>query len=496
MKDGQKPRLIGNSCLTIKTKKEMKKNLFMVAAVALMAFVSCSKEDFTSNDVQGEASDIVFSAEFEQPVDPSQIQSKTSLGAAVNNVSPVSWVKGDQIKVNGVTFTAASTGSRTNFETSSSFSAASTYYAVYPASATSNANHSAIKIPASQTGTFAEASISVAKSSTQSLSFKNVASIIKFQVPADAKEVTITSNNNIAGTVSVTFGTDGNPVIGSSVTNGSKTITLTGSFKASTDYYVAVLPGAHTFTMRIDGYLSKESTKAVTMSRAGIANLKTFPKPVASNYKIMGVGGDWTTGQVFYKEDVDCYVIKNVSLTATTEFKFCQEISSTNKVWGRPITLAEGKWAFTYDVDGNLKTTAGSYDIYVSAANDAVCVVKAGSAMPEYKSANKQLHLMLEKYEDCGLYMWQPSGTGLDNWDAAWNNYYGKVKMKQNATTWTEYYAFVVPSVAVDKQCKFLFKWYGGQSCDYTKTISTDLPFWRNGGNDGAYSFSSKINIQ
>ena len=259
---------------------------------------------------------------------------------------------------------------------------------------------------------------------------------------------------------------------------GTAKYTVTGCETEKT-YYACVAPTTAKLTARIDGYLSKATSASNTFTAGKIANLDKLPAPKASTYKIMGLNGDWTTGLTLYK-DVDCYVLKNVSITASTEFKFCQGSN-----WGRPITLAQGKWAYTYDVDGNLKTTAGTYDIYVSAANDAVCLVKSGEAMPAYASANKQLHLMLEGDDNCGLYMWSPSGTGLDNWDAAWKNYYGKIKMKQNASTWTEYYAFVVPSVAVDKSCKFLFKWYGGQSCDYTKTINTDLPFWRNGGNDG-----------
>lgn len=269
---------------------------------------------------------------------------------------------------------------------------------------------------------------------------------------------------------------------------GSTKYTVTGC-KTGNTYYACVAPTTAKLTARIGGYLSKATSASNTFTAGKIANLDKLPAPEASTYKIMGLNGDWTTGLTLYK-DVNCYVLKNVSITASTEFKFCQGSN-----WGRPITLALGKWAYTYDVDGNLKTTAGTYDIYVSAANDAVCLVKSGEAMPAYASANKQLHLMLEGDDNCGLYMWSPSGTGLDNWDAAWKNYSGKIKMKQNASTWTEYYAFVVPSVAVDKSCKFLFKWYGGQSCDYTKTINTDLPFWRNGGNDGSYSFSSKIAI-
>ena len=157
----------------------MKKNLFMVAAVALMAMVSCNKEEIGNNGVEGgQASDIVFSAELEQPdggaaVAPAAAQTKTSLGEAVGNVHPVTWNAGDKIKVNGVEFSATADGSRTDFTTTASFTEAATYYAVYPASAAGAAGLTKVTIPASQKGTFAEAAISVAQSNTQSLHFKN-----------------------------------------------------------------------------------------------------------------------------------------------------------------------------------------------------------------------------------------------------------------------------------------------------------------------------------
>ena len=375
MKDGVKLLQIGNSCLTIKTKKEMKKNLFMVAAVALMALVSCSKEDF-NNGVQGGASDIVFSAELEQPAglpaaEPAEIQSKTSLGTAVNGVRPVSWVAGDQIKINGVTFKAASAGSRTDFTASSSFSAASTYYAVYPATATSKADHSAITIPASQDGSFAKAAISVAKSSTQSLSFKNVASIIKFRVPAACSTVTISSSANLAGTFPVTF-ENNLPKIGT-VSSASKTITLTGSFKTGNDYYVAVLPGSHKFTVRLDGYLSKASTTAVTTTRANIANLQTLPAPVVSDYALVGAHTGWGFSNltVLYK-DVDGFAA--YKLSGLSEFKV---VNKTATGWGSSVTTNKGVGT-TIDASGitemslsdnsnNIKVESSSvlYDIIV-----------------------------------------------------------------------------------------------------------------------------------
>ena len=458
----------------------MKKNLFMVAAVALMAMVSCNKEEI--NGLQGgEPSSITFTAESDA--------TRTSLGEAdAEGVKAVNWVSGDQITVNGVLFSTEDEGSRAVFSTTSAFDEAEVYNAVYPAAA--GKSLSAVTIPASQKGTFAEASIAVATSTTRSLCFKNVASIVKFQVPAAAKEVTIESDANLAGTFEVTFNEAGEPVIGS-VTSGSKKITLTGTFAAGTDYYVAVLPGSHTFTMRIDGYLSKASTKAVATKRAIVSNLQILPAPSVGTYKIMGLGGDWTTGKSFYK-DIDGYLLQDVVLTASSEFKFCQE----GGAWGRTISLVKDKWLYTYPGDGNLKMTAGTYDIWASAANNAVCIVNAGSAMPAFTSANKQLHILFEGDENQGLYMWNPAVSGYDNWDAAWKNYNGQVKIDQSSNNYTDYYYYQLPAVANDKTCEFITKWYGGQSMNYKMLISTDLPFWRNNGSNGSYSLSSKIDIK
>ena len=376
MKVGEKKLQIGNRCLTIKTKKIMKKNLFMVAAVALIATVSCNKEEFTNNDAQGVASDVVFVAELEQPnadatEAPAAVQTKTSLGTTTNGVTAVNWVKDDKIKINGVEFKAASTGSRTDFTPTSSFTAASTYYAVYPASAAGASDLTKVTIPASQKGTFAEAAISVAKSSTQSLSFKNVASILKFRVPSDCSTITIESTSNLAGTFPVTFSND-LPVLGT-VSSGSKKITLTGSFKTGNDYYVAVLPGSYKFTVRLDGYLSKASTTAVTTTRAKIANLKTLPAPVVSDYALVGAHTGWGFSNltVLYK-DVDGFAA--YKLSGLSEFKV---VNKTATGWGSSVTTNKGVGT-TIDASGitemslsdnsnNIKVESSSvlYDIIV-----------------------------------------------------------------------------------------------------------------------------------
>ena len=462
----------------------MKKNLFMVAAVALVALVSCNKE--TNSPLQpAPVSDIKFEAEFVNE------QTKTSIGDAdKNGYRNVTWDLGELVHINGTLFTATDykEDGKAIFVTEDlDFATAEQYDAIYPA--TAGKSLAAVTIPAAQDGKFANAAIAVAQSENRSLAFMNVASLIKFQVPAECSEVTFESTANLAGTFPVTFGSDGLPAIGT-VSSASKTITLSGSFVKDKDYYVAVLPGSHKFTVRLDGYLSKASTKAVTTSRANIADLQALPAPQESDYKIMGVNGDWTNGLALY-EDGDYYVRKNVALTASTEFKLCQ-----GSVWGRPITLAVGKWAFTYDVANNLKAPEGSYDIYVSAANDAVCFVKAGDAMPEYKNENKLIHVLYEGKENCGLYIQSPSTTenGYNN-SGAWGNF-THVYMKKTSTESQDYCAFPLPSKAVGVSCKFTIRVWGDKNKTYTMTLTDDTPFWGNSDNGGSYSLSSKIDIQ
>ena len=371
----------------------MKKNLFMVAAVALIATVSCNKEELANNDVQGAASDIAFVAEFEQPGDgveaaaPAAAQTKTALGSTTNDVTAVNWVANDKVSINGVEFTTTSSGAKATFTTTKTFDETATKFdAIYPASA--GTALTAVTIPASQKGTFAEAAISVATSTTTSLSFKNLASILKFRVPSACSTITITSTANLAGKVPVTFGSNGLPAIGT-VSSASKTITLSGSFVTGKDYYVAVLPGSHKFTVRLDGYLSKASTTAVTTKRAVITNLKTLPALVASAWRLVGKfdGKDkWdiSAGSIpMYKDEAaNTYVAKDVTLTANDVWKFNKDnkwdewvgsYSSSNSDSEVYKTMqnhtsssnAYGTHHTWGDYKSNFGAAAGTYDIYL-----------------------------------------------------------------------------------------------------------------------------------
>lgn len=266
----------------------MKKNLFMVAAVAL-AMVSCNKEEITNNEIINDEqietpSDIVFVAEF-----ANGSETKTALGEVVDGVRQATWIKGDAISINGTTFTAVADGARTEFTTTSSFDeTVEVFRAVYPSTSYKG---SAVVIPVSQNGTFENASIAVAESNDQSLKFSNVSSILKFQVPAACTTVTFESTNSIAGQISIKY-TDGVMVPDyTSLTNPQNKITVAavGGFVTGKDYYVAVKPGDHQFTVSIDGNVSKASTKSVTVERSKILNMGVLPEPVVKEDAVIRI---------------------------------------------------------------------------------------------------------------------------------------------------------------------------------------------------------------
>ena len=268
-------------------KKEMKKNVFMVAAVALMALISCNKEELPNN-----TNGVVFVAEFEQDA-----STKTVLVDQGEKERKAHWVAGDKIKINGVEFVAEADGAESSFTTTAQFAEASTYRAVYPA--TSYISTTAVDIPTTQDGSFALASIAVAETSDHSLVFQNFSSILKFRVPVNCSKVTIESTASLAGRITVNY-TDGVMTPNyAGVTQPSKTITVNGTFVPGTDYYVAVKPATHTLTVKIDDKVSKASTKSVLLNRSNIHNLGVLPEPVDPVYIYVKNDMGWSTVNIY-----------------------------------------------------------------------------------------------------------------------------------------------------------------------------------------------------
>ena len=404
-KVGPKKTLFGNRCLTIKMKKEMKKNLFMVAAVALMALVSCNKEE-ANNGAQEPASDIVFVAEFEKDAD-----TKIALGELVDGVRKTTWVAGDKIKINGTEFSAKEAGESSEFTTTGSFTEAATYRAVYPAA--SYISTTAVDIPATQDGTFANAAIAVAESATTSLKFNNLVTILKFQVPVNCSKVTFESTASLAGRITVNY-TDGvmTPDY-AGVTQPNKTINVTGSFVPGTDYYVAVKPATHTFTVKIDGKVSKASTTSVTVERSKILNMGELPEPV--DYKL-------------YIEDDTGYselylYLYDASSNNTWPGAKITDTETINGVTYKVYTVPEAQQAkeYTYIFNNNKKSQVEENKKIKFDKNNYLRVTKKYSEVVDASNKGKSdpitLYIRNDKnWSKLNYYMWIPGGATNAGW--------------------------------------------------------------------------------
>ena len=188
----------------------MKKNLFMVAAVALMAMVSCNKIENNNGGEEVVVPTIPF--EFTAYADGTNApvvdepEARTTLNT--DSGSPKThWLATDKISVNGSPFNVDENseygaGARFIGDLPQNFSG--TYQAVYPYGA---GDFNSLTIPDVQTakgGDFDQtAVIAVAESQTNTLEFKNVTSLLKFQVSAKCEKITITSDNYLAGKIKV-----------------------------------------------------------------------------------------------------------------------------------------------------------------------------------------------------------------------------------------------------------------------------------------------------
>lgn len=270
-----------NRCLTIKTKKEMKKNLFMVAAVALMALVSCNKEEINGGVV-----------ETPQPQEPSVIveftasldaeDTKTTLDATNKKTL---WSADDAISINGQKFTIKEIqeDGKAVFVNTAELPAnfAAPYTAKYPYQA-----NGTVSIPATQNvteGQFDPSAVAaVAYSDDMSLVFKNATSLLKFQVSATCDQVVLSSDDALAGTLTVTLPEefDGVPTFAAA----NKSVTVKGTFVTGKDYYVAVLPGTKSnFKVSVYGKEVK-SAPSVTINRSMIVNMGKIPAPTLKLY--------------------------------------------------------------------------------------------------------------------------------------------------------------------------------------------------------------------
>lgn len=360
----------------------MRKTLLLISAVfAMLAAVSCNKEELNNVDVPQTS---VESLEFIAYTD---VATKTTL-----NGLDTEWESGDEIAINGVCYFTEDEGSKAKFfkDPDADENPFAPFYAVYPYYANMGKKEYVIDFLSSGSTTLTAGSIgddviSIAYSASEpELEFKNVVSLIKFQVPsAGISEIHISANENLAGKITVDY-IDGKPIV-TEVSEGTKELVLTaevettGTFAVETDYYVPVLPGAKTnLTVTIDGTVVATAA-SLTLNRSFIHDLKKLP--THSGWALPGGHNGWSTTSNYLYSEGEYYVVKNVS-GLDKGFKFHHSEFGWKGV-GSEDPVANGQW---HKLNGEANISLAdnkAYDIYMTKDGSQFQAVEVGSPAPE-----------------------------------------------------------------------------------------------------------------
>ena len=299
----------------------MKKNFIMIAlASVLMMPVSCTKNEM---DVpQGPSSSEFDLVEMSFTALTEGNGTKTSIELSDGSVN---WAAGDAIKLTWELSEEVSEASSEVLTADDIVDGSATFkvavpsdfqkkdteytsrhmYAVYPASVVldySNASSLYVTVPDVQDGTFANASIALAKwYYGKPLAFKNLCGLVQVVVEdAAVRKIVLEASENIAGKVDV-GGFDGGVVNVKSVKEGKKSITVNVSGAGT--YYIAVLPSS------LEGFYvalydendelvgDNFSENTLTVARKQIRKLGTLKTGFADRYYVKaegtGDGSSW-----------------------------------------------------------------------------------------------------------------------------------------------------------------------------------------------------------
>ena len=280
----------------------MKKNIILAAfaaASAILLSASCQKQELVEQN-NGNASGKTFTATIEQGL------TKTT----ITNEYKVNWVEGDQIDINGTTYSAtpdASDATKATFTKVSDSDPDGTfgYTAVYPASIMAGTQAT---LPATQT--YAEGRFNApmyAESETEAFTFQNICGVLCLSLKGTDKvrRIAVTANEEICGSFEFTTA----PAF--SITEGGKTVTLDCgaegvqlSTTGSTNFYIYLPPkDSYTAGMKIvvtstEGKtFEKTTTTAVKIERNNLYTFNwtaTFSGSAEPEYVEIG-GVKWAT---------------------------------------------------------------------------------------------------------------------------------------------------------------------------------------------------------
>jgi hypothetical protein len=387
---------------------KMKKNLFMIAAVALAA-VACNKEAAQEQLPVGEV------VTFEASTDGAD--TKVVLDGKVSK-----WENGDKITIHngtkGYEFSTTDEGAKAEFTYTGDDFSGDKFIAVYPAgtyTADVEAKTVVANVPTyqpSRDGSFGVGAVpSVAYSETQSLMFRNAAALLKFTVKGtNVKGLVFYGNNGeaVSGDVKVTMNDDNtiktieaqkttiteNEVTETKLITWAKVWANTSNwcFVEGTTYYLAVVPQNFTkgFTaqLEIDGVGTVDVKKLETAYELkpntilDLGELEYVAPPVTElKWGVAGTMTNWAdNADLAMTAEGDWLVAKNVTIEAGSEFKFRANGNWTNNRGTETATAVAADTETKVVANGQNMTAAvpAIYDIYLSKNADKMKLVKVG----------------------------------------------------------------------------------------------------------------------
>ena len=312
-------------------------------------------------------------------------ETKTSL-----NGSEVYWSSDDVVAIFDKSnvknrFQAVSTNG-SNAEFSGEVTSGTTMiYAVYPFNLADSANGSTLNvtIPTEQTskdGSFAEEhNISVAKAAktpgvevVNGISFKNVCAYLKFTVPAylsDVVKVTLSSNSIIAGNMTVDYSGE-NPVC-TIPAEGSKSISMTGSYAAGSTFWFVLAPvtldginitvetGKGVYSMSTDEQFEMTAGNYRTLGTLNLAPASISNATAKHTYDNGKLTGTEVSVNLGIPESTAAYITAitvNLKNSAGTILR----TSNMNAIAEKIVMPAEGSWPY---LPKGKYTVSGTYTL-------------------------------------------------------------------------------------------------------------------------------------
>ena len=212
------------------------KKFFYMAVAAITVLSSCSRNNEVFNSEAKKA--LIFTATMEEAEGARATFNATDKCAE--------WEEGDQISINGKTYSAQEAGTITTFEADAEGATGPTYNAYFPANLYNNGTPT---LPANVSETWVDSQFNMpmyANSTTTELAFKNLCGVLKITVNsgqlASVKCITVSSTNcAISGAFTVTD----NAAVLTDASITANTLTLTYTDAVTTDatgkvFYVAI----------------------------------------------------------------------------------------------------------------------------------------------------------------------------------------------------------------------------------------------------------------